>query len=141
MSTRFFETQSAEETRRLGALLSAELGSGDVLLLSGELGSGKTCFCTGLAGGLGSSMEVSSPTFTLINEYRGGRLPMFHVDLYRLKAGPQVLDLGLEEYFEGPGVSVVEWPERLGQLKPPQAWEIAFRHGGGDLRLVEVRKP
>ncbi len=140
MSIRYFDTHSADETRQLGATLAAELGSGDVLLLSGELGSGKTCFCAGLALGLGSTMEVSSPTFTLINEYQGGRLPFFHIDLYRLKAGPQVLDLGLDEYFEGHGVSAVEWPERLGQLRPAGAWEVTFRHTQGDGRRIEVRK-
>ena len=141
MSTQSFESASAEQTRALGAKLAAELKPGSVLLLSGDLGAGKTCFCAGLAQGLGCQDEVSSPTFTLINEYRGGRLPLAHIDLYRLEGAQAIQGLGLDEYFEGPGVSVVEWPERLGPLKPEGAWELDFRHLGESARILEIKKP
>lgn len=142
MSTRFFESASAEATRSLGAELAARLQPGTVLLLSGELGAGKTCFCSGLARGLGCMDEVSSPTFTLINEYKSGRLPLYHIDLYRLEGAHAILDLGLDEYFDGLGISVVEWPERLGRLKPERAWELNFKHASGDeARLLEIKEP
>lgn len=127
MNTGSFDSSSAEETRSLGKRLSAELKAGDVLLLEGELGAGKTCLVQGLCEGLGFSGEVSSPTFTLIQEYRGGRLPAFHIDLYRLEKPGEVEGLGLDEYFEAGGVCLVEWPERLGAL-PGQAWRFRLSH-------------
>ena len=143
MSTRFFESASAEETKVFGEELAQKLRPGAVLLLSGDLGAGKTCFCSGLARGLGCKEETSSPTYTLINEYRGGRLPLFHIDLYRLESGQAIQGLGLDEYFDGPGISVVEWPERLGPLKPSGAWELHFRHApeGSETRFLEIKEP
>jgi tRNA threonylcarbamoyladenosine biosynthesis protein TsaE len=143
MNTRFFESPSADATRALGADLARELGPGSVLLLSGELGAGKTCFCSGLARGLGCAQEASSPTFTLINEYKGGRLPLFHIDLYRLEGRESIQGLGLDEYFDGPGISVVEWPQRLGSMKPSGAWELNFKHAfdGSETRLLEIKEP
>jgi len=108
------DTRSQEDTERLAAALAATLGPGDVLLLSGPLGAGKTAFVRGLAGGLEIDPdEVSSPTFTLVHEYRGGRLRLFHADLYRLgTAGAE--DLGLDELGVEDGVLAIEWPDRLG---------------------------
>ena len=108
------DTRSQEDTERLAAALAATLGPGDVLLLSGPLGAGKTAFVRGLARGLGIDPdEVSSPTFTLVHEYRGGRLRLFHADLYRLgTAGAE--DLGLDELGVEDGVLAIEWPDRLG---------------------------
>ena len=108
------DTRSQEDTERLAAALAATLGPGDVLLLSGPLGAGKTAFVRGLARGLGIDPdEVSSPTFTLVHEYRGGRLRLFHADLYRLgTAGAE--DLGLDELGVRDGVLAIEWPDRLG---------------------------
>ena len=108
------DTRSQEDTERLAAALAATLGPGDVLLLSGPLGAGKTAFVRGLAGGLEIDPdEVSSPTFTLVHEYRGGRLRLFHADLYRLgTAGAE--DLGLDELGVQDGVLAIEWPDRLG---------------------------
>jgi len=106
-------TRSEEETQALARTLAAELVSGDVLLLSGPLGAGKTAFVRGLAEGLGiAPEEVSSPTFTLVHEYRGGRLTLHHVDLYRLDRAATG-DLGLEELGVADGVLAIEWPDRL----------------------------
>src|SRR5207247_5170994 len=97
----------------VGRTLAATLSAGDVILLYGDLGAGKTAFVRGLAEGLGvPSDDVSSPTFTLIQEYRGGRLPLFHVDLYRLNDPREIDDLGLDEIAEG-GVLAIEWAEKL----------------------------
>src|SRR5712671_7280058 len=117
MAVRTVTTQSEEETAAVGRELAATLSAGDVLLLYGDLGAGKTAFVRGLAEGLGVSRDqVSSPTFTLIQEYRGGRLPLFHVDLYRIDDPREIDDLGLDEIAEG-GVMAIEWAERLRQ--PP----------------------
>ncbi|HEY3417422.1 MAG TPA: tRNA (adenosine(37)-N6)-threonylcarbamoyltransferase complex ATPase subunit type 1 TsaE [Armatimonadota bacterium] len=105
-------TQTAEETRALGAALGRSALPGDVLWLHGELGAGKTELTKGVAAGLGSAAQVSSPSFALIHEYYGGRLPLFHIDLYRLE-GSAAEELGVEEYLEEDGVTVIEWGERL----------------------------
>ena len=106
-------THSEDETAALGRDLASRLARGSVVLLSGELGAGKTAFVRGLAEGLGiDPSDVSSPTFTLIQEYRGGRLPLYHVDLYRLKS-IEVEDLGLDDERMGEGITAIEWPDRL----------------------------
>ena len=107
-------TQSQEETERLAESMARGLRAGDVLLLTGPLGAGKTAFVRGLAHGLGIDPgEVSSPTFTLVHEYRGGRLRLFHADLYRLGTA-DAEDLGLDELGVRDGVLAIEWPDRLG---------------------------
>ena len=106
-------TTSVEETEAYAAALADRLQPGDILLLSGDLGAGKTAFVRGLATGLGLAADtVTSPTFSLVHEHRGGRLDLFHVDLYRLRAVDPA-DLGLHELGAGAGVLAVEWPERL----------------------------
>jgi tRNA threonylcarbamoyladenosine biosynthesis protein TsaE len=106
-------TRSQDETERLAAALAPRLRAGDVLLLVGPLGAGKTAFVRGLARGLGVDPDdVSSPTFTLVHEYGGGRLRLFHADLYRLAAG-DTSELGLEEAGVRDGVLAIEWPERI----------------------------
>jgi tRNA threonylcarbamoyladenosine biosynthesis protein TsaE len=108
-----YVTASEDETRAAGRSIASTLTPGDVLLLSGTLGAGKTALVRGIAEGLGiDPEEVSSPTFTLIHEYRGGRLPLYHADLYRLDSAA-ASDLGLEEAAGGGGVLAIEWPERL----------------------------
>ena len=111
-------THSEQETAVVGRVLAVTLKAGDVVLLSGNLGAGKTAFVRGLAEGLGISPDdVSSPTFTLVHEYRGGRLTLYHVDLYRLdRAAAQ--DLGLEEMGVADGVLAIEWPDRLMHALP-----------------------
>jgi len=111
-------TRSEDETASLARDLAATLRAGDVLLLSGNLGAGKTAFVRGLAAGLGiDPHDVSSPTFTLVHEYRGGRLTLYHVDLYRLERAATE-DLGLEELGARDGVLAIEWPDRLTHSLP-----------------------
>ena len=111
-------TTSEEQTQAVARQLAATLAAGDVVLLSGNLGAGKTAFVRGLAAGLGiDPEEVSSPTFTLVHEYRGGRLTLYHVDLYRLDRAATE-DLGLEEIGVRDGVMAIEWPERLSHAMP-----------------------
>lgn len=120
------QTTSEAETMRLARALAETLGAGAVVLLHGDLGAGKTAFVRGMALGLGVDVEqVSSPTFTLVHEYRGGRVPLYHADLYRLPDGVSIEDLGLDEIGQD-GVLAIEWPERL-------AREL---HGSIDVHLV-----
>jgi tRNA threonylcarbamoyladenosine biosynthesis protein TsaE len=130
-------TQSEAETARAARELAARLHAGDVVLLSGDLGAGKTAFVKGLAAGLGVAPEdVSSPTFTLVQEYRGGRLTVFHVDLYRLNDGREIDDLGLDE-IAADGVLAIEWAEKLPR-RVPGAIVVRIEHGEGDERTITL---
>ena len=129
-------SHSPAETFELGRAHAASLQPGDVLALCGDLGAGKTQFVKGLASGLGASGDVTSPTFTLIHEYRGGRLPLFHADLYRLESAEEVMGIGLDEYFAGRGVTVVEWADKFPELMPPRTQWRRLRIGEGDLREI-----
>jgi len=132
-------TGSEAETSVVGERLAGSLRSGDVLLLFGDLGAGKTAFVRGLARGLGAAPDdVSSPTFTLIQEYRG-RLTLYHVDLYRLQP-IEVGDLGLDELASGEAVVAVEWAERWSE-RPANAWEIRFQYDGENARRIDVKLP
>ena len=130
-------THSEAETAAVGRSLASALQGGSIVLLSGDLGAGKTAFVRGLAEGLGiDPLEVSSPTFTLIQEYRGGRLPLHHVDLYRL-ARKEVDDLGLDELASGGGVLAIEWPDRL--ARPwPEAVHVHVNHTGEVTRRITI---
>jgi tRNA threonylcarbamoyladenosine biosynthesis protein TsaE len=108
-----FISHSPAETESLGEKFGRAAQSGFVFALSGDLGAGKTQFVKGLARGLRISARVHSPTFTLVNEYGGGRLKLFHLDLYRLETREQILSAGVEEFLQPDGVSVIEWAERL----------------------------
>ena len=108
---------SLADTAALGGRIAAELRAGDVVALCGGLGAGKTHLCQAITAALGSPANVSSPTFTLVQEYRGGRLPLYHADLYRLPEGVSLDDLGLDEVAED-GVLAIEWPERLARPVP-----------------------
>ena len=135
--TKTITTDSEDETAAVGRELAATLSAGDVLLLFGDLGAGKTAFVRGLAEGLGVSRdEVSSPTFTLIQEYRGGRLPLFHVDLYRIEDPREFDELGLDEIAED-GVLAIEWADRY--PRPPQgAVRVRIEHAGESQRRVGI---
>ncbi len=108
-----FITKSPEETERLGERLGKSLRGGEVIAYLGDLGAGKTAFTRGLARGLGISMRVTSPTYTIVNEYTGGRLPLFHFDMYRLGSSDELFDIGWEDYLLRGGVCAVEWSENV----------------------------
>jgi tRNA threonylcarbamoyladenosine biosynthesis protein TsaE len=131
------ETTCEAETRALAARLSATLRPGAVLLLSGDLGAGKTAFTKGLAEGLGiDPADVTSPTFTLVHEYRGGRLPLIHIDLYRLDRA-DLDEIGLDQDLATVGVTVVEWSERL--VRPIRdAMMVRIADKGGDIRAIAI---
>ena len=137
-------THSEAETAATGRDLAANLSAGDVVLLYGDLGAGKTAFVRGLAEGLEvPPADVSSPTFTLVQEYRGGRVPLVHVDLYRLDDSREIDDLGLDEIASG-AVLAIEWAEklrgfaRLKTSRSEQIVEVRLTHGDGDARTIEL---
>lgn len=129
-----------EETEAAGARLAVQLAAGDVVALTGELGAGKTRFTQGLARALGVTGRVVSPTFVLVNEYRG-RLAVHHVDAYRTGSLTELLDLGLEEMFSGDGVTVVEWADKLTPLLPPHAIHVHIEGVGDEPRTITVTRP
>ena len=131
-------TRSEDETASVGRALAPTLHAGDVVLLHGELGAGKTAFVRGLAEGLGVPPDdVSSPTFTLIQEYRSGRLPLFHVDLYRLDDPREIDDLGIDEIARD-GVLAIEWAEKLPRPLD-SAIRVSIEHGDENKRTITVR--
>jgi tRNA threonylcarbamoyladenosine biosynthesis protein TsaE len=132
-----FITQSEADTARSARELAASLQTGDVVLLFGDLGAGKTAFVKGLAAGLGvAPQDVSSPTFTIVQEYRGGRLTLFHVDLYRLSDPREIDDLGLDE-IAADGILAIEWAEKLPR-EVPGAVVVRIEHGDGDTRRITL---
>jgi tRNA threonylcarbamoyladenosine biosynthesis protein TsaE len=133
-------SRSAEETQTLGERLGARLGRGDVVACIGPLGAGKTCFLQGLARGLGVVTDVTSPTFVLVNQYRG-RLPVYHVDAYRTGSLTELVDVGLEEMLHGEGVTVVEWADRLLPLLPPRTITVTIAGLGDEPRQIELDGP
>lgn len=106
-------THSADETQALGQKLASRLAPGDVIAYFGDLGAGKTAFTRGLAQGLGITDPVTSPTYTIVNEYRSGRIPLFHFDMYRLSSSDELFDIGWEDYLSRGGVCAVEWSENV----------------------------
>jgi len=135
------ESHSVRDTHTLAGHLLKQLPGRVVLALCGDLGSGKTCFVQGLAAALGVERPVTSPTFTLVHEYQGER-PLVHVDLYRLNDSLEALMLGLEEYFEGDGITAVEWAERAEDIFPPDMIRITFEAlPDSHSRRITVRSP
>jgi len=118
---------SVEAAQAFGEIWAANLVGGEIFALHGVLGAGKTQLAKGLARGLGFRGDVTSPTFTIVHEYRGGRLPMYHIDLYRIQSEKDAIDIGLEEFLPSKdGVTFIEWPNRIAPLLPPQTqhWEL-----------------
>ncbi len=117
---------SVDAAQAFGESWAAELTGGEIFALHGVLGAGKTQIAKGIARGLGYRGDVTSPTFTIVHEYRGGRLPMYHIDLYRIQNEKDAVDIGLEEYLPSDGVTVIEWPDRIAPLLPPstQHWML-----------------
>ncbi len=133
-------SHSPEETHRLAADLLRTLGPGSVLALHGELGAGKTCFVQGLAKALNIPRAVNSPTFTLINEYPG-RPPLYHIDLYRIQSPEEALNLGLDDYIFGKGITAIEWAERIADILPPSTTHIFFENRGApEERVITIKK-
>jgi tRNA threonylcarbamoyladenosine biosynthesis protein TsaE len=119
-------SNSPAETEAIGRQVAENIGIGSVLALNGDLGSGKTLFVKGVVAGLGSSADVTSPTFTILHEYRGGRLPVYHFDLFRVENQQALSRLGLDDYFFRDGISVIEWADRFPEFVPEQARWIFF---------------
>ena len=131
-------SESPSETTKLAVDLSKSLKPGDVVALIGELGAGKTCFASGLAVGLGVKGYVKSPSFTILNIYDEGRLPFYHVDLYRIENKLELVDLGLDEYVYGKGVTVIEWAERIEDELPSNTITVKLSYESETSRKIEI---
>lgn len=130
-------TKSEAETSALGAELASRLAPGAVIAMYGDLGAGKTAFTRGLASGLGLKSRVSSPTFTIVNEYLG-RIPLFHFDMYRLKDADELFEIGWEDYLARGGVCVVEWSENVEGAFPPETIVVKIEKTGENERIIEI---
>lgn len=132
-------TNSPEETEELGRRLAAVLMPGSVVAYTGDLGAGKTAFTRGLARGLGIEGGVTSPTFTIVNEYEGGRMPLFHFDMYRLGGEEELFDIGWDDYLARGGVCAVEWSENVAGALEGDAVRVDIRRGAHDQqRIISV---
>lgn len=140
---KIYETHSMEETRELGRQMGTEAGPGDVLTLSGDLGVGKTVFTKGFALGIGVTEAVSSPTFTIVQEYHSGRLPLYHFDVYRIGDLEEMDEVGFDDYVYGDGVSLIEWAELIEEILPEKRTRILIEKDvekGFDYRKITVEK-
>ena len=135
-----YRSNSPLETEALGERLAAHLHPGDVIAYTGDLGAGKTAFTRGLARGLGVTDRVTSPTFTIVNEYEGGRLPLFHFDLYRMDSPEELFDIGWEDYLARGGVCAVEWSEDVADALEDEPIRVDIRRGEHDgQRVISIR--
>jgi tRNA threonylcarbamoyladenosine biosynthesis protein TsaE len=125
-----------EETRAIGRELSLALQENSVIGLSGDLGAGKTEFVKGIAEGLGAMDPVTSPTFTLIHEYRSGRLPLFHIDFYRLETEKELDEIGFDDYLREPGICAIEWADRFPDRIPRDAIWVQIQISSANERLI-----
>lgn len=138
MSQVFLTTDSPGETATLGDRLARKLWPNSVILLTGDLGVGKTVLAQGIGAGLGVKEPVTSPTFTIVQEYHTGRIPFFHADLYRVSGAQELEEIGFSEYFDRDGVVLVEWPERLEYLLPEDYLEIGIHQEDGEKRRISL---
>ena len=137
-----YETWKPEETYELGERLGREAAPGMIYCLEGDLGTGKTVFTQGFARGLGVEGPVNSPTFTILQQYEDGRLPLYHFDVYRIGDAEEMDEIGYEEYFYGEGVCLIEWPSRIEEIVPPEAARITIEKAlekGFDYRRITVQ--
>ena len=132
-------TKSESETEAAGAAFAENLPDGSVVALYGDLGAGKTAFTRGLAAGLGVTDAVTSPTYTIVNEYLTGRLPLFHFDLYRLSSGDELFEIGWEDYLERGGVCAVEWSENIRDILSANDIYVDIRRTGDHDRAIEIK--
>lgn len=136
-----YETFSPEETAELGMKLGKAAKAGDMYVLTGDLGTGKTAFAQGVARGLGITDPVSSPTFTIMQVYEGGRLPFYHFDVYRIGDVCEMDEIGYEDYFYGDGLAMVEWGDLIAEILPPRRTDIAIEKDlekGFDYRKITI---
>jgi tRNA threonylcarbamoyladenosine biosynthesis protein TsaE len=134
-------TNNAQETIQAAFTFSKNLQAGDIVLLEGDLGAGKTTFVKGLAQGLKAKVqEVVSPTFVLMNIYNG-KLPIYHFDLYRLEKPQELASLNIDEYLQGDGIAIIEWPKRLGDQMPRDTYWIEFKHKDENTREICISYP
>ncbi len=131
-----FETHSPEQTERVGAALAEQLEPGTVIAYRGDLGAGKTAFTRGLARGLGAGEPVTSPTYTIVNEYLSGRMPLFHFDMYRLSSADDLFDIGWDDYLERGGVCAVEWSENVEDALEDPVWVTIEKLGENSRRIT-----
>lgn len=141
MSVKVYESRSAEETRQIARKLGEEACPGQVIAFRAKMGAGKTVFSQGFARGLGIEGPVSSPTFTLLQIYEGGRIPLYHFDVYRIEDPEEMQEVGLDEYLYGNGVCLIEWSELIDELLPEDCIKISIekdRSDDNDHRLIKV---
>lgn len=132
-------THSPDETRALGRTLAQALQGGAVVAFTGDLGAGKTAFVSGMAEGLGIEERVTSPTFTIVNEYEGGRLPLFHFDMYRLGSADELFHIGWEDYLARDGVCAVEWSENVDEALDGDTIRVDISRGEDDnTRIITI---
>lgn len=139
--TVFYETNTPEETFQLGKQLGENAKPGEIYTLSGNLGVGKTVFTQGIAAGLGIKQQVNSPTFTIMQVYEDGRIPLYHFDVYRIGDIEEMYEIGCEEYFYGEGLCIIEWAERIAELIPKEAKKITIKKDlekGFDYRQIII---
>ena len=132
LQNRKLRLNSEEETRALGLEIADALEPGDIVALIGDLGTGKTALTKYIAEGLGIKEEISSPTFTIVKEYRSGRLPLYHFDVYRLGSGEELLDIGAEEMLDGDGACVIEWADIVADVLPADSLVVKLDYGDDD---------
>lgn len=135
-----FSVDSLEGTDAAARWLAERLEPGAVVCLSGELGAGKTTFTRGLVAALGSTARVSSPTFTLVHEYAGGRFPIAHMDAYRLGDGREWEAAGLAEYLDGETIVLIEWPEQIAEALPQGCWQVTLKETGPESREIQIEE-
>lgn len=136
-----FDSYSPEETYAVGERLAVQAQPGEIYALSGDLGVGKTVFTKGFAAGLGIKEPVNSPTFTILQIYEGGRLPLYHFDVYRIEEPEEMEEVGLDEYLFGTGVCLIEWPEQIADCLPESTRVVCIRKDltrGTDYRSIEI---
>ena len=135
-----YQSNSVQETEELGRKLAQYLKAGDVIAYTGDLGAGNTAFTRGVAQGLGIAERTPSPTFTIVDEHEGGRLPLFHFDLYRLYSAEELFDIGWEDYLQRGGVCAVEWSERMEDMLEEEPIWVEIRQGDREeQRLITIR--
>ena len=132
-----FFSNSPEQTEAIGAALAEKLSAGTVIAYKGDLGAGKTAFTRGLARGLGITEPVTSPTYTIVNEYLSGQIPLFHFDMYRLSCADELFDIGWEDYLERGGICAVEWSENVADALDCPIW-VTIEKTGEESRKITV---